>query len=315
MRGRLTLEDHNDEQEDEALYVADGDLTKYGRFGYRLGLSATPFSDFDDDRNRYIMSIFRSDHIDPREALGRARWQELSLNEQREARLAYAIEHNNAFTIDLAKAIRRGVLVPFDYIPLMFAPSDETKSEMHRVYRVWKKKEADGEAPPGSAEIQRAKVLKAAPMKRNVFEAYLAALSKEERRSLLTNALLFVEHTDYGKEVCRILQRDDVRYHTFWTGDPSSELARFSEGDLDSLVTCHMISEGVSINSINNIVLFASDRQRLETIQRIGRALRRNSADPEKIAKVVDFVWQDSEADMERHDWLAALGTVRRMTS
>ena len=76
-----------------------------------------------------------------------------------------------------------------------------------------------------------------------------------------------------------------------------------------------MISEGVSINSINNIILFASDRQRLETIQRIGRALRRNSADPAKIAKVVDFVWNNSDADMERHDWLNGLGTVRRTTA
>ena len=313
MRGKLSLEDGSEEEEDEALYVNDGDLTKYGRFGYRLGLSATPFSDFDDDRNRYLMSIFRSDHIDPRTE--HAEWSSFDLNQQREGRLAYAKKHNNAFTIDLAEAIGRGVLVPFEYVPLEFEPSAATQSEMTRVYRLWKKKEADGEAPPGSAEIHRAKVLKAAPAKRDTFQAYLSTLNDEEREKLLRNALLFVEHTEYGREVCSILQTERILYHTFWTGDHPDELRRFSEGDLDTLVTCHMISEGVSINSINNIILFASDRQRLETIQRIGRALRRNSADPAKIAKVIDFVWDNSEADMERHDWLKGLGTVRRTTT
>jgi len=54
--------------------------------------------------------------------------------------------------------------------------------------------------------------------------------------------------------------------------------------------------------------LVSSDGPRLETVQRIGRALRTHG-DGQKVAKVFDFIRDNSEesADTKRRDWLSSL--------
>ena len=83
-------------------------------------------------------------------------------------------------------------------------------------------------------------------------------------------------------------------------------------------MTCHRISQGIDIRSLNTVVLFASARARLETIQRIGRCLRIDPSRPDKRALVIDFVRPASptdtvpNADQERCQWLTALAQVRK---
>ena len=74
-----------------------------------------------------------------------------------------------------------------------------------------------------------------------------------------------------------------------------------------------MISEGIDIRSVTNIFLFSSDRQRLETVQRIAVPSARSSK-PDKRAKVFDFVNLEIldedkpiTADWERYNWLREL--------
>jgi superfamily II DNA or RNA helicase len=92
---------------------------------------------------------------------------------------------------------------------------------------------------------------------------------------------------------------------------------------MECLLTCKRISEGVDRQSITNVVLFSSSRSELETIQRIGRALRIDRRNPDKRAVVVDFVVrsdlayqkQGSEgepADKERFEWLTRVSKTRR---
>ena len=64
-----------------------------------------------------------------------------------------------------------------------------------------------------------------------------------------------------------ILMAQHVDFHTYYGDDDRGNLGRFARGELDCLVTCHRISEGIDIQSVNNIVLFASARARLETVQ------------------------------------------------
>ena len=56
----------------------------------------------------------------------------------------------------------------------------------------------------------------------------------------------------------------------------------FAQGKLDCLITCHRLSQGIDIQGLKNVFLIASDRSKLETIQRIGRCLRKNPKDPDK---------------------------------
>ena len=67
------------------------------------------------------------------------------------------------------------------------------------------------------------------------------------------------------------------------------------------------ISEGIDLEVLN-IVLLSSDGPKLETIQRIGRALRTHG-DDSKIANVYDFIRDntDESSDTRRRDWLMEL--------
>lgn len=56
------------------------------------------------------------------------------------------------------------------------------------------------------------------------------------------------------------------------------------------------------------------------TIQRIGRALRLDDSNPDKVANVIDFILDDVEedsdnADQERKEYLEKISKVRRNTN
>lgn len=106
------------------------------------------------------------------------------------------------------------------------------------------------------------------------------------------------------------------KYHTYYADDEKINLENFADGKIECLLTCKKISEGIDISSVTNIFLFASDRSRLVTTQRIGRALRLDKNNPDKKANVIDFVIEDSESDnnsdQERADWLSELAETRR---
>ena len=52
-----------------------------------------------------------------------------------------------------------------------------------------------------------------------------------------------------------------------------------------------MLSEGVDIPKISQIILHGSDRSERDWIQKIGRALRYNPYQPKTIAKIIDIVF------------------------
>ena len=87
-------------------------------------------------------------------------------------------------------------------------------------------------------------------------------------------------------------------------------LLDFSEGKLECLIACHRLSEGIDIQGLKNIFLVASDRAKLETIQRIGRCLRKNPKEPDKKAKVVDFIDYGYDGDTDREKWLNDLSKI-----
>jgi superfamily II DNA or RNA helicase len=150
------------------------------------------------------------------------------------------------------------------------------------------------------------------------FREYVAA-----HRELLQRSLIFVETADYGLHVQEILMELGIDYHTYYGDDDRANLRRFADGALECLVTCKRISEGIDISSVGSIILFASSRARLETVQRLGRCLRIDPTNPGKRAAVIDFVRTDdldpsendpeSTADEERSEWFRGLAQVRRV--
>lgn len=159
---------------------------------------------------------------------------------------------------------------------------------------------------------QLALVNKTAVNKLEEFESLIS-----QRPELLQKCIIFVQTMEYGAKLQEILVRYSDKYHTYYADDEKINLENFAAGKIDCLLTCKKVSEGIDISSVTNIILFSSDRSRLVTTQRIGRALRLDKNNPEKKATVVDFVIEDSEendnnADADRAEWLTDLSQTRR---
>jgi superfamily II DNA or RNA helicase len=276
----------------KAMFVADEihgfgspsmvrDLTgKVSPFGHRLGLSATPERIYDAEGQAFIES-----EVGP-----------------------------TIFEFTLEDAIRKGILCEFEYTPLPYELSDEDKEAIRQAIRRHHARRAAGEATSDEALYRDiAAVRKTSFSKIPPFVQHLA-----ENPELYDRALLFVETRDYGRLVQRELMDRGIVFGTYYEGADSERLEDFVQGRVQCLVSCHRLSEGIDIPAVRNIVLFASARARLETIQRLGRCLRVDPNDPAKRAHVLDFVdlgdvdTSAGGADRDRHDWFTRLSEVKQ---
>lgn len=246
---------------------------------FRLGLSATPDREYDSEGNAFIER-----HIGP-----------------------------VLMTFGLKEAIERGILAPFDYYPLGFHLTDEDRERLKATYSRKKAREAAGD-PMSDTEvwIEIARIYKTSLAKLPVFASFIA-----EQQELLKRCIVFVETMDYGEAVLDIIHKYRVDFHTYFSGEQAETLRRFAHAELECLITCHRLSEGIDIQSLSSVVLFSSERARLETIQRIGRCLRTDPSDPNKRAKIIDFIREGNDggtelnADEQRREWLTELSHVR----
>ncbi len=245
---------------------------------FRLGLSATPEREYDDEGNAFLTS-----HIGP-----------------------------ELMRFELDDAIRREILAPFDYFPL---PYELTAEDRQRVRDVYKRQAARAAAgnPMSDEEvwIEIARVYKTCRAKLPIFDSFI-----RENQHLLERCIVFVETQEFGDEVLEIIHKYRSDFHTYFSGEESETLKRFARGELECLITCHRVSEGIDIRSLNSVILFSSARARLETIQRMGRCLRTDPDNPDKTASIVDFIRQSDEdgepnTDEERAEWLINLSKVR----
>lgn len=246
---------------------------------FRLGLSATPEREYDDDGTQFIL-----DHVG-----------------------------SIIFEFDLENAIRKGILAPFNYFPV---PYELTANDKMRVHNLFKRKAASENAgTPMSDEdfwTELARVYKTAEGKIPAFREFVAA-----HPELLRNCIIFVETKEYGEQILEIVHTFHTEFHTYFSEDESAILSRFARREIECLVTCHRLSEGIDIQTLQNVILISSARARLETIQRIGRCLRIDPANPDKMAKVIDFIRTTEKedgkmnTDEEREIFLQHLSTIR----
>ena len=251
-------------------------LSKNIRF--RLGLSATPERTYDQEGTRFI-----EEHIGP-----------------------------VLMKFELGDAIERGILAPFVYHPLLYEASDNDRERIKAVYSSHNYRKSIGEPVTEKDLYTRiSAVHKTSDAKLPIFEKFI-----KTHRELLRRCIVFTHEQDYGFHVTEIIHKFHPDFHTYFTGEDSSTFKRFARGDLECLVTCHRLSEGVDIRSLSTVILFSSDKARLETIQRIGRCLRTDPNVPNKVASIVDFVRSADDhnsptSDEERCDWLSKLAKVR----
>lgn len=250
---------------------------KHG-FRWKLGLSATPRREYDEEGNQFIED-FVGEPI---------------------------------FEFSLEDAISAGILCPFDYFPIEYDLTDNDTARLQQVYKRQAARAREGR-PMSDEEVWRelARVYKTAEMKPYLLDRFLT-----NHPDALKRSMVFVETMEYGMQVAEVIHRHRRDYHTYFSGTDSEVLRRFSNGELDILISCHRLSEGVDIQSTSAVILVSSDRGQRETIQRIGRCLRRDPENPEKRAIVVDFIRSsdspEGNPDIARSDWLSKVSKTRR---
>jgi len=213
---------------------------------------------------------------------------------------------------ELDDAIRREILAPFDYFPHHYELTAEDRQRVRDVYKRQAARAAEGN-PMSDEEvwIEIARVYKTSRAKLPIFDEFIG-----NNLHMLERCIVFVETQEYGDEVLEIIHKYRSDFHTYFSGEESETLKRFARGELECLITCHRVSEGIDIRSLNSVILFSSARARLETIQRMGRCLRTDPDNPGKVANIVDFIRRSDEegdrnADEEREEWLTGLSAVR----
>ena len=167
-------------------------------------------SDFDDDRNRFILNAFTSGPPNFSDIQG---YSAMNIDQRRLARIELLTETPSrwVFFYGLEEAISDGILVPFEYISLPYQPTQEEEDERLRLMKYWKARVADGTASPAAPAIHMARVYKKCPDKLRAFRDWLSGLTVHEKDRSLRRALIFVDNTDYGNEVLNILFEEDVK--------------------------------------------------------------------------------------------------------
>ena len=262
---------------------------KLSQFTYRLGLSATPTREYDPVGNEFI-----------------------------EREIGSVI-----YRFEIHEAIRRGILCELDYHPIEFQFSKEDGAAIRTAWARQAAREREGNFDRKPLFIDLANVKKLSREKIPLFEEYVRG-----NPGILQRCIIFVQQADYGALIQPLLIQQGVEFHTYYGDDERANLKRFARGELETLIACKRISEGIDIQSINNIVLFSTARAPIETVQRVGRCLRTDVHNPHKRAIVIDFIKKDDgdgpeqdghdpaqdeplSTDERRCEWFESLASVK----
>tara|TARA_A100001015_G_C15029092_1_gene732116 strand:- start:856 stop:2970 length:2115 start_codon:yes stop_codon:yes gene_type:complete len=257
---------------------------KIGGVSFTLGLSATPEREYDDFANKFM-----EDEIG-----------------------------ETIFDFGIEDAIRGGVACPFDYIEIPVEMSDEDKQKRASAYSLCESKIK--EDPKGKITYEKernitvAKIYGGASNKPSTFNNFLS-----KNPELLKHSIIYCETMEQGDEIGALLREKDLNWSPIYRdSDEQLTLNNLEKRKIDCIVTCIKLSQGIDINSLDKIILVASPSAKLKTIQRIGRCIRIDKQNPDKIAKVFDMVLYNDlgkkdiiSREEERKKYIQALSEVR----
>ena len=170
-----------DEESEEDIVELEDQEESFGLFGYRLGLSATPWSMYDEgnNRNRFLVRNFTRFCLTEEDLFEDPEWRSKLVNEK------------YVFRFALRDGINRGILAEFDYIPLEYEPSEQEIDEYQRLARGARYTDEHGNSNILGA-IRAASVFKGSREKIPVFKEWL------KQNPELDRTLIFVEDTAFG---------------------------------------------------------------------------------------------------------------------
>lgn len=240
---------------------------------FRLGLSATPDRQFDEDGNAFIRDYFGP----------------------------------TLYEFGLKEAIAAGVLTKYRYYPVLVSfDSEEGEEYLDLTFKISRIATFAQNAEPDSEEnknlqyllIRRARLIANARTKLPALKNVLS-----EREEPLKQALIYCGDGTITKpdaatmrqvsEACRILGEElGIRVRQYTAQEPPEDraviLEDFRQGYLDAVVAIRCLDEGVDIPGAKVGFLLASTTNPRQYVQRRGRLLRR--APGKDFSIIYDFI-------------------------
>lgn len=281
-----TLIIHDEVHDLFAAKISEKIIGKQNNFGYKLGLSATIREPYNKEREKLLFDEIQGGGEEP------------------------------IYEYDIKKAIKNGILAELDLIYYKYELYDDEIAKIQAANSQHKTDLEEG-MPRWQADEKRnyriSDVRKNARNKMEVFEEKLNEILPYLKRSFI-----FADETDYGDKLLNILVHK-INVRTHYGDNDKNNLSRFSEKEIDCIINVMKLSQGVDVQSLNSIVLFATPKGR-QFKQRLGRVLRTDPDNKEKRATVIDFFdkrQMDDErgSDYSRYLELLELSEIKRETN
>jgi superfamily II DNA or RNA helicase len=233
-----------------------------------LGLSATPERDFDDLFAQAVVP-----------ALGPV-----------------------IYRYDYSRALADKVIAPFELtnirIPLTKDEQAKYNSLTRRLVPLFRKREKG----VGGAEEHLYRLLRDRARVSASAESRIPAAIRILNMHKRVRALVFHEHIAAADAIAQILAKQGHRVAVYHSGVGShvrqDNLRRFRRGQIDTLVTCRALDEGINVPDASLAVIVASTSSTRQRIQRLGRVLR--PAPGKAHAQIFTIYASEPEADRLR---------------
>lgn len=279
---------------DEAHNMASGQIRNKlnaVRYGRRIGLSATPERQYDDEGNKALMSFFGA-------------------------------EDNYTYEYSMKEAIDKGVLCKYLYFPHIVKLADpEMEAYAELSVKIAKLATFEGEIKKGDSVLtalllKRKRIIHKAINKKSKFERIIKDLYAEN--GTLKYTLVYVpegnepddnsadefenreeigddsesQHlTDQYSAIVRdVSPRVTVKQFTSASGDRGRTLEEFAAGRLEVLTSMKCLDEGVDVPQSKVAIFCASTGNPRQFIQRRGRILRQSKETGKHLAIIHDLV-------------------------
>lgn len=278
---------------DEAHNMGSGQIRsklKAVKYGRRIGLSATPERQFDDEGNKALLSFF-------------------------------GVEEKYTYEYSMAEAIEKGVLCRYLYYPHIVRLTDsEMDAYAELSVKIAKFATFEGELKKGDSVLtalllKRKRIIHKASQKKHCFEKIIKGLYEEN--GTLKYTLIYVPEGNEPDDVADIFSdretvaedcesqhlidqystivrdvhpRATVKQFTSASGDRESALEEFAAGRLEVLTSMKCLDEGVDVPQSQVAIFCASTGNPRQFIQRRGRILRQSKATHKHRAIIHDLV-------------------------
>lgn len=278
---------------DEAHNMGSGQIRnklKAVKYGRRIGLSATPERQFDDEGNKALLSFFGA-------------------------------EEKYTYEYSMAEAIEKEVLCRYLYYPHIVRLTDsEMDAYAELSVKIAKFASFEGELKKGDSVLtalllKRKRIIHKASQKKHCFEEIIKGLYEEN--GTLKYTLVYVPEGNEPDDVADIFSdretvaedcesqhlidqysaivrdvhpRATVKQFTSASGDRERTLEEFAAGRLEVLTSMKCLDEGVDVPQSQVAIFCASTGNPRQFIQRRGRILRQSKVTHKHLAIIHDLV-------------------------